>query len=154
VSGSESDPGADNNTVTSVTSVSSSQPSPPQPIDGPDFTGSWQSITQSCKGSGATQQCKLKGTVVVENRGTQKADSSALQFYLSDNSAFDAGDTLLASTTTSSIKIDKVKKKKLKVTLPIGSNASGQYVIAVLDPVNSEAERNESNNAVSSGSVP
>ena len=153
VSGSESDPGADNNTVTSVTSVSSNQPSP-QPIDGPDFTGSWQSITQSCKGSGVTQKCKLKGTVVVENRGTQKADSSALQFYLSDNSAFDAGDTLLASTTTSSIKIGKAKKKKLKVTLPIGSNASGQYVIAVLDPVNSEAERNESNNAVSSGSVP
>jgi uncharacterized repeat protein (TIGR01451 family) len=153
VSGSEPDPGADNNTVTSVTSVSSNQPSP-QPIDGPDFTGSWQSITQSCKGSGVTQKCKLKGTVVVENRGTQKADSSALRFYLSDNSAFDAGDTLLASTTTSSIKIGKAKKKKLKVTLPIGSNASGQYVIAVLDPVNSEAERNESNNAVSSGSVP
>jgi uncharacterized repeat protein (TIGR01451 family) len=153
VSGSESDPGADNNTVTSVTSVSSNQPLP-QPIDGPDFTGSWQSITQSCKGSGATQQCKLKGTVVVENRGTQKADSSALRFYLSDNSAFDAGDTLLASTTTSSINIGKAKKKKLKVTLPIGSNASGRYVIAVLDPVNSEAERNESNNAVSSGSVP
>ena len=154
VSGSESDPGADNNTVTSVTSVSTSQPLPPQPIDGPDFTGSWQSITQNCKGSGANQKCKLKGTVVVENRGTQKAASSALQFYLSDNSVFDAGDTLLASTTTSSVKTGKAKKKKLKVTLPIGSNASGQYVIAVLDPVNSEAERNESNNAVSSGSVP
>jgi uncharacterized repeat protein (TIGR01451 family) len=153
VSGSESDPGADNNTVTSVTSVSSNQPSP-QPIDGPDFTGSWQSITQSCKGSGATRKCKLEGTVVVENRGTQKAASSALQFYLSDNSVFDAGDTLLASTTTSSIKTGKAKKKKLKVTLPIGSNASGQYVIAVLDPVNSEAEGNESNNAVGSGSVP
>ena len=153
MSGSELDPGADNNTVTSVTSVSSNQPSP-QPIDGPDFTGSWQSITQSCKSSGAAQKCKLKGTVVVENRGTQKAYSSALRFYLSDNSAFDAGDTLLASTTTSSIKIGKAKKKKLKVTLPIGSNASGQYVIAVLDSVNSAAERNESNNAVSSGLVP
>ena len=154
VSGSTADSTAENDTATAVTTVSSSPPSPQPPADGPDFTGTWQSFTQSCKGSGATQKCKLKGTFIVENQGNQKASSASLQFYLSANSTFEAGDTSLASTTTSSIKIGKTKKKKLKVTLPTGSNASGLFVIAVLDPANSEAERNEGNNTVSSESVP
>ena len=154
VSGSTADSTAENNTATVVTTVSSSPPSPQPPADGPDFTGTWQSFTQSCKGSGTTQKCKLKGTFIIENQGNQKAFSASLQFYLSANSTFEAGDTSLASTTTSSIKRGKTKKKKLKVTLPTGSNAAGLFIIAVLDPANSEAERNESNNTVSSGSVP
>lgn len=157
VSGTVTDPTSGNNAAAPVTTVSPTSPPPPpppsSPVDGPDFTGAWQRVTQSCKGSGATQKCKLKGTVVVENRGTQKAESSTLQFYLSGNATFDTGDTLLASTTTSSIKINKTKKKKLKVTLPSGSDASGQFVIAMIDPTNSVAERNEGNNSISAGVI-
>gem|GEM_PF-711471 len=157
VSGTVTDPTAGNNAATAVTTVSSTQPpptSPSPPIDGPDFTGAWQSLSQSCKGSGAKQKCKLQGTFIVENQGNQKAASASLQFYLSTNSTFEAGDTLLVSTTTGSIKINKSKKKKLKVTLPTGSNPSGQFVIAVIDSANSVAERDEGNNSVSSGVLP
>ena len=158
VSGSTPDRIPANNTAVVVTTVSSSSPLPPSPpsppVDGPDFTGTWQSLTQSCKGSGAKLKCKLKGTFVVQNRGNQKAASVSLQFHLSTNATFDAGDPALASSSTGSIKVNKSKKKKLKVTLPTGSSAAGQFVIAVLDGGNSALERDESNNAVSTGPIP
>jgi len=156
ISGNESDPSANNNTATAVTTVSSSAPPPspsPPSVEGPDFTGIWQNISQNCKGSGASQKCKLKGTFVVQNLGTQNASSASVQFYLSSNSTVEAGDALLASSTTSALKKGKNKKRTLKVTLPTGSNASGQFVIAVIDPEHSVTERNESNNSVSSGPI-
>jgi len=90
----------------------------------------------------------------VQNQGTQKASSVVVRFYLSGNSTFETDDTLLASTTTGSLKKGKSKKKKLQVTLPTGSNASGQAVIAVIDPEQSVSERDENNNSISSGPLP
>jgi uncharacterized repeat protein (TIGR01451 family) len=160
-SGDESDPTSGNNSATAVTTVSSSAPpsptpppTPPPTTEGPDFTGTWQGVTQSCKGSGASQKCKLKGTLVVQNQGSQNASSASVQLYLSGNSTFEAGDTSLASTTTSALKRGKTKKRKLKVTLPTGSNASGLFVIAVIDSAQGVAERNESNNSVNFGPIP
>lgn len=155
VSGREPDPGSGNNSATVVTTVSASSPPPPsQPTDGPDFTGSWQSLAQSCRGSGTTQKCKLKASFVVQNQGTQNAASSSIEFYLSPNSTFETEDPLLTSTTTSNLRKGKTKKRKLTVILPVGSNASGQFVIAVIDAANSVIERDETNNTISSGPVP
>lgn len=155
----ETDPTSDNNSATAVTTVSASVPQPPPPpappptSEGPDFTGIWQGVAQSCKGSGASQKCKLKGTFVVQNQGSQAGKSAAVQFYLSGNATYEAGDTLIASTTTSSLKRGKTKKRKLQVTLPTSNNASGFFVIAVIDAAQSIFERNENNNSVNFGPI-
>jgi uncharacterized repeat protein (TIGR01451 family) len=162
-SGDESDPTSNNNTATAVTTVSASEPTPPSPTppsptpptlsEGPDFTFISQDVSQRCKKSGAAQKCTLKGTFVIQNQGTQKSSSAAVQFYLSDNPTLETRDLLLASTTTGSLKQDKRKKKKLNVKLPVGSNASGLFIIAVIDPAQGVAERNEANNSVSVGPI-
>ncbi len=147
----ETDTNPGNNTATAVTTVADAPP--PNPSS-PDLTGTWQSLTQSCKGSSATIKCKLRGTFLTENRGLQKAPAVLLRFYLSQDTSFDTGDTLLKEMSVSSLKSNKAKPKKLKVSLPTGSSASGQTVIAVLDVANSVNESNEANNTIVSLPLP
>lgn len=151
VSSDEADPTLANNiavAVTTVTAISSSAP------DGPDLIGSWQSLTQTCKGAEAKRKCKLRGTFRVENQGNQTAPSTSLQFYLSSDSFFDDSDTWLNTSTTSKLKPGRTKKRNLKIQLPTGSTASGQFIIAVLDGNNTVSESNEGNNTISSVSLP
>jgi subtilase family serine protease len=54
----------------------------------------------------------------------------------------------------SSVKADATKNVKLKCNLPIGTSASGQYLIAVIDPDNVIPETNKGNNVVVYGPVP
>ncbi|MBM4258960.1 MAG: DUF11 domain-containing protein [Deltaproteobacteria bacterium] len=152
VSGSEPDPGSGNNVATAVTSVSTGSPSPP--ANAPDFTGFWQSVSQSCKGNGAALRCKLKGSFVVQSQGNQNAPSTSVQFYFSPNTIFESSDTLLSSTTTSAVKAGKSKRRKLSVTLPGGQTATGGFIIAVIDAANSVSERDETNNEISSTVIP
>lgn len=121
----------------------------------PDLTGTWRSLTQRCKGEGATQQCRLKGKVQARNLGTRKAlTASFLRFYLSADPVWDGGDTLLQQVTISALKAGKAKSKKIKQYLPISQTASGQYVLAVLDATGLIVEQNETNNVLVFGPIP
>jgi hypothetical protein len=121
----------------------------------PDLTGTWSSLIQSCKGAGETQKCQLKGTVEVHNQGNQKASKTYLRFYLSADNGFDGGDTFLRQVVVSALKPGKEKSKKMKKhKLPTGQNASGKYVIAVIDATGLITESDETNNAPVFGSIP
>jgi len=124
------------------------------PPSGSDLTGSWQNLIQSCKASRTTVKCKLKGNFPVQNQGIEKSPASQLRFFLSPDATFDGSDTFLKQVGIPSLKVNKVKKAKLKVSLPVSSSASGQFVIAVIDPDNGVAEISEANNHVVFGPLP
>ncbi|MGE0827120.1 MAG: PQQ-dependent sugar dehydrogenase [Candidatus Binatia bacterium] len=123
------------------------------PKVGPDLTGFWQGPSHSCKGTSEKLKCKLKGSVVVQNTGTDIVSSASVQFYLSTDAMLSADDIFLREVSTGKLKPGRSKKRKLKVTLR-GSTASGQYVVAVLDAANIIAEQNESNNQIVAGPLP
>lgn len=129
-------------------------PQPAAAPNGPDLTGSWQNLTQTCKGSGASLRCKLKGSLLVRNQGTETAPRTHLQFFLSPDAGLDGNDVLLKQVGVKSLQTNKSKRIKLKVTLPVGSNATGQFVIAVVDATDAVAESDEANNVISAGPLP
>lgn len=122
---------------------------------GPDLTGVWLSLTQRCEGTGETQKCRLKGKVRTRNQGNQKTrKKSYLNFYLSPDNVLDGGDTFLRKVTVGTLKPGKTKSKELKDKLPTGENASGKYVIAVVDATDRIAELDETNNVLVFGPIP
>ena len=120
-----------------------------QTLYGPDFTGSWTSLVQSCKGS----KCKIIGQLNIQNIGTESA-SSAVSFYLSDDSVYDEGDMYLKQVSTGTVKTGQNKNKKLSYSFPIDISATDKYVIAIIDADNTVTESNESNNMIVYGPIP
>ena len=86
--------------------------------------------------------------------GTLNAPSSRVNFYLSDDEAYDAGDTFLKSVSTGSIKVGASKAKKLSYSLPVDESATGRYVVAVIDAEGAVTESDEGNNQVVFGPIP
>jgi hypothetical protein len=121
---------------------------------GPDLTGAWTSLTQTCKTTRQGQKCSVKGTFAVSNIGNGDASSTYVKFYLSDNENFDQTDTFLKSFSTGKLKAGKGKNIKPTYNLSTGISASGKYVIAVIDPDNLVDETNESNNVLVYGPIP
>lgn len=151
VSSHEPDVRPENNSATAVTTVPERAPATPS---GPDLTGTWQSVTQSCKGSGVKRKCRVKGTFVVENQGMQQASPVLLHFYLSPDTVLDSGDTFLKERRASTLKAERTKRWSLKVKLPTGTNATGQFVIAALDNTNAVSESSKTNNTIISPPLP
>lgn len=145
VTGNESDPNTANNAATQNTTVN--------PAVGPDLTGSWGGLTQSCKGAGPKLKCSIKGTFLVQNAGNEKAPKSFLEFYLSDDDTFDEDDPLLKRVPVAPLKAGKTKKSPLLAKLSTGMNASGQFVIAIVDVDDTVDETNETNNTIVFGSL-
>jgi hypothetical protein len=117
---------------------------------GPDLTGEWSSLTQVCKPSKKGNQCSITGTFIVKNIGKNIAASSNVNFYLSEDNAYDEGDTFLKKVAAGKLKVNASKTIKLtyKLQLPLGNTASGKYVIAVVDADNTVVEADESNNTI------
>lgn len=122
-------------------------------VDAPDLAASWLYVSQTCSGS-KTKKCKLSGKLHVVNQGTVAAAASTAKFHLSDDAFFDASDTYLNKAKVAALKPSLAKDVSLKATLPPGANASGKYVIAVLDGDNQVAERSEGNNIIVYGPLP
>ena len=103
---------------------------------------------QTCKGTGPSLQCKLKGRLLVHATGSTGYPASSVRFYLSDDATFDVGDAPLGDEVAlAGIKTGKTKKVKLKAIMG-GASVSGKYIIAILDPNSSVYETDETNNAV------
>jgi hypothetical protein len=120
----------------------------------PDLTGTWSNLVQTCKTKNAGPQCKVKGRLLVSNIGCVDASTSFLRYYLSDDSEYDAGDTLLKQQATGTVKVGKIKKRTLSAQLPANVSGTGKFIIAVLDADHTLAECDETNNAIVLGPIP
>jgi hypothetical protein len=119
--------------------------------NGPDLTGSWSSLAQTCKLKRGVERCTIKGKFTVRNVGDQVAGASQLRWLLSTDAIVDAGDATIKTASVAKLKPGKSKSVSLSYALPAGTNARGKYVIAVVDAGQRVTERDESNNAVPRG---
>ncbi|MFZ3137531.1 MAG: CARDB domain-containing protein [Thermodesulfovibrionales bacterium] len=119
-----------------------------QTLNGPDFTGSWTSLVQSCKGI----KCKINGKCNIQNIGSESA-SSSVRFYLSDDGVYHEGDSFLKEAKTGTLKVGKSKSISLSYSLPSGISATDKYIIALIDADNTVMEANESNNIIIYGPI-
>ncbi len=117
---------------------------------GPDLIGTWNPVSQSC----SKGKCKLKGSVRVVNQGTATAPASHLRVFLSDDAVLDPSDAVLKESKIKKLKPGRGKTSKIKVTLPLGVNAAGKYLFALVDAFNAVAELTETNNVSMTGSIP
>ena len=118
---------------------------------GAGFSGAWRHLTQYCT-RGLAPRCKLKGALAVTNPGTETAGDSVLQFFLSADETLDPDDLLLDEVLVRELRAGKKTWKYLNVI--VEGDASGLFVIAVLDATNEVAEVNEDNNIVVSPQIP
>jgi hypothetical protein len=121
--------------------------------DGYGLTGFWQSLDQTCRGSGPRMRCRLRGTFLVINDGFEPPPSSVTTFYLSDDVALDEGDQLLRRKGTLGRKL-RIQTLVIDRLLPPGQSASGRHVIAVLDAKDKAPEVDERNNVIVTGAIP
>lgn len=116
---------------------------------GPDLSGQWTSLTQTCKTSSKKQKrCNITGTLQISNFGDQSAPSSSVEVYFSD------GEDYLKRMSVGKLKVGGHKTLKIKYKLPPGQTASGKDVIAVIDPGDLLLETNEKNNVLIYGPIP
>lgn len=117
---------------------------------GPDLIGTWNPVSQSCR----KNRCKLRGSVRVVNHGNAVTPASRLRVFLSDDAVLDPSDTVLKESKIKKLKPGRGKTSKVKVKLPLGVNAAGKYLFALIDALNSVAELDETNNVSMSGPLP
>ena len=111
-----------------------------------DLTGAWMKATQKCSGSGAKFKCVIKGTFNVRHRGRWNVSATRLQFYLSNDATFDAGDTLLKQFSIPPLRVGQTARVSLHVKLR--SRALGKFLIAIVDANDAVMETDEENNVV------
>jgi len=110
----------------------------------PDLVGSWTWTRKS--GPDRRGNYKFSGSLNVSNIGPASANNAVVNVYLSDNSTYEPGDTLIASLSYGTIGTKITKGKSFNLTTR--KNPTGKYVIGVIDPSNIVIETNESNNTV------
>jgi Abnormal spindle-like microcephaly-assoc'd, ASPM-SPD-2-Hydin/CARDB len=121
---------------------------------GPDFIGSWVSLTQTCKGSGPHLKCTLKGRFRVTNNGTGNGLGSKVVFFLSPDDSLEESDTRISTQNVNPLKAGNGKLVTWSRQLPNGTSASGSFVFAVLDSRSVVSEINETNNVIVFGPIP
>jgi hypothetical protein len=101
-------------------------------------------------------QCKITGKFKIQNQGGQKALSSKIRFFLSDDGAFEeANDIFLKEIAVGPLNTGQTKITNLwGMNLPTGSSASDKFVIAVVDASNTVVESDETNNVITSDMIP
>ena len=96
----------------------------------------------------------IKGKISILNNGRQEAKTSSVKFYLSDDSVVDSSDKLFKKVATGKIKSGKSKNTSISYSLPVGTSATGKYVIAQIDANNAVVEADETNNNIDFGPLP
>jgi hypothetical protein len=118
--------------------------------NGPDLTGDWNPVSQICR----RDRCMLMGSVRVWNQGNATAPTARLRVIFSDDAVLDPGDTVLQESSIRSLRPGWSRTSRVRVRLPLGANASGKYLFAVMDALNSVAETDEANNEPMYGPIP
>ena len=120
---------------------------------GPDLTGELTSVKQSCRNTQKGPSCRITGSLLIRNIGTQAVSSSSVQFFLSDHQDHIEG-TPIKTSSLGKVSAGASKAIRLNISLSGGETASGKYLIAVIDPANSVMEINEGNNVIVFGPIP
>jgi hypothetical protein len=121
---------------------------------GPDLTGSWTKLNQTCKTTSKGRKCTIKGTLNVRNDGNGDVLSSFLvAFYLSYNeNGVHLGDHL-TDLSVAKIMTKKGKAINFIYNLPLGRTAKGQYIKVLIDANDNVPEINKTNNIIVSGPI-
>ena len=117
------------------------------------YTGAWIELAQTCGGLGVDLMCIIEGVLEVENPSAATADEAVLQFFLSSDEILDDNDTLLKETVVGPLEPQEIVEVNLLTELPTGQDATGQFVIALLDATDVVPEANEENNVVVSPAI-
>jgi hypothetical protein len=117
---------------------------------GPDLAGVWNPVSQRCR----RNRCILRGSVRVWNQGNATAPTSRLRVILSDDAVMGPGDTVLRESSIGRLRRGQSRTRPVNVPLPLGVNASGKYLFAVIDAPNAVAETIETNNELMYGPIP
>jgi subtilase family serine protease len=110
---------------------------------GPDLD-----VTSITAPSTAVAGASITINTTVKNLGADVAPASTTRFYLSANTAFDGGDTLLGERAVPALAMNVSNAGAVTVTLPPGMTGRF-YILAVADGVFAVAESTESNNTIS-----
>jgi uncharacterized repeat protein (TIGR01451 family) len=113
--------------------------------NGPDLTGEWISVKESCKTTRKGKSCKITGSLKIMNIGNRDAPPSYVEIYVSG----DVDDHLIKRVSTGKLKAGKSKILKISYTLPAGESASGRDIYAFIDVDKTVEEQDEENNFVS-----
>lgn len=121
---------------------------------GPDLIGSWtMPLVQTCRNTRTGQTCTIKGTFTVINNGNRDANPTYVDFYFSeDGTQYDVSNPLKESPT-GKVKAGKSKAIRFSYNFPLGQNATGKYIIAVIDKDNLVTELDKTNNIVVFGPI-
>ena len=98
--------------------------------DAQDLSGSWQKVRQGCQPGQLT--CQVKAKLNVLNPSGVVSPASTLQIFLSDDMAFDGGDTLLHTVAVGPVDPGATVPVKMAFDLALGVSASGSFLVAVL----------------------
>jgi hypothetical protein len=96
----------------------------------------------------------LKGRFVIQNAGTTNLPPSVLSLYLSNDAMLDGADTLLRQYKVGGIRTGRSNNRNVNINLPAGTNASGKYLIALVDADDSVPDADDSNNIAAFGPLP
>lgn len=113
-----------------------------------DLSGQFSgAVTQSCN-QGATVRCRLGASFSISSTGPAINGPVALSFYLSADDKLDtSSDTLLQTIQTGAYRAGgQTKSRSMRLNLPAGVDASGQYLIGWIDPQQKVFELNRENN--------
>ena len=119
--------------------------------NGPDLIGQWLSVAQRC--SLNSLNCFVRGTLMITNAGNAAAGISVVAVYLSPTPTLGAAATPAKQIRVGRLLPGRNGKRTFSIRLPKGTNAAGQYVIAVVDATGVVPETNETNNVAVYGPV-
>ncbi|MBI5374605.1 MAG: hypothetical protein HZA77_04160 [Candidatus Schekmanbacteria bacterium] len=119
-----------------------------------DATGEWKKLKQT-RISIKPARYRLNGIFIVKNESNITIPKTGLAIYLSSDATVDEGvDKLLKTYKIKSLKAGKSMNQSIKINLPKGVNASGMYVIGVVDADDKLPDADDTNNVIPYGPMP
>ena len=105
----------------------------------PDYTASWLSLKRSCRGKGASLRCTLKGKLAVKNASRVMAPGTMIEMQLRKTTEA----MHLERTGVGSLRPGESIALRVSFSLPPGVKGTGDWIVAVLDPLVQTREQDE-----------
>ncbi|HVM62400.1 MAG TPA: hypothetical protein VMV72_16185 [Verrucomicrobiae bacterium] len=114
------------------------------------------SLVSTCTRARLGTNCKLKGSLQMNEMNVSCSPAATLSLYLSDDAAYDANDVLLQRVVMSKHLKSIARGKPLKINArgPKNVDISGKYVLVVLDDTGLIIETDTTNNTAAFGPLP
>ena len=109
---------------------------------------------QKCRRSRRATRCRLSARFLVRNQGSTGTPKVAFRVVVSSDPVLSADDLVTTQLRVKKLKPGKAAKLGWRVRLPQGIDASGKYLIGVVDFTNALAENDENNNFAVLGPLP